>query len=167
MEPDAFPAPFDRHTETVRPEWIDYNGHMNVAFYVLAFDHATDAFFEAMEFGAAWRARAARSFFAVEGHIRYLAELKAGETLAVATTLLAADEKRIRFFHAMRAGDGRAVAQVEFVALQVDLATRRTSAFAPDDSARLAAVLRAHAGLKRPADAGRGIERPPLREGRP
>jgi acyl-CoA thioester hydrolase len=167
MESDTFPAPFDRHAETVRPEWIDYNGHMNVAFYVLAFDHATDAFFEAMGFGAEWRARAGRSFFAVEGHIRYLAELRAGETLAVATTLLAADEKRIRFFHAMRAGDGRAVAQVEFVALQVDLATRRTAAFAPDDVARLAAVLRAHAGLQRPADAGRGIERPPLREGAP
>ena len=27
-----------RTTLTVLPEWIDHNGHMNVAYYVLAFD---------------------------------------------------------------------------------------------------------------------------------
>ena len=134
---------------------------------MLAFDHATHPFFDAMGFGAEWRAREGRSLFAVEGHIRYLAELRAGEGLAVATTLLAADDRRIRFFHAMRAADGRDVATMELVGLVVDMGARRAAAFAPADSARLAAVLRAHARLKRPEAAGRAIERPPLREGPP
>ena len=39
-------GPLQLHESVVQPEWIDYNGHMNVAFYVLAFDHATDAFLD-------------------------------------------------------------------------------------------------------------------------
>jgi acyl-CoA thioester hydrolase len=159
-----FPAPFDRHAEPVRPEWIDYNGHMNVAYYVLAFDNATDTFFEAMDFGEAWRRRSGRSFFAVEGHIRYLGELKPGETLTVETVLLAADAKRIHYFHTMRnAATGAIAATVEFLSLHVDMAGRRSVAFSPDDRARIDGFVRAHAGLARPEAAGRRVSMPPLR----
>ena len=44
-------APLQIHKGTVLPEWIDYNGHMNVAFYMLAFDQATDAFFDYLGMG--------------------------------------------------------------------------------------------------------------------
>ena len=37
------PAPFDRYRTVVRPEWIDHNGHMNMGFYLVVFDLATDA----------------------------------------------------------------------------------------------------------------------------
>jgi acyl-CoA thioesterase FadM len=92
------PAPLDLHRETVRPEWIDYNGHMNVAFYVLAFDHATDVFFDFLELGEPYRQQTGNSLFALEAHIVYKAELKQGETLRVTTQLLAHDEKRRTFF---------------------------------------------------------------------
>ncbi|MBI3507132.1 MAG: thioesterase family protein [Proteobacteria bacterium] len=165
MEAQAgFPAPFDRHAEPVRPEWIDYNGHMNVAFYVLAFDNATDTFFEAMDFGAAWRRRTDRSFFAVEGHVRYLGELKPGETLAITTQLVAADAKRIHYFHTMRnAASGAVAATIEFLSLHVDMRSRRAVPFAPDDRARIDAVARAHAHLPAPEAAGRRVSMPPLR----
>jgi acyl-CoA thioester hydrolase len=159
-----FPAPFDRHVEPVRPEWIDYNGHMNVAFYVLAFDNATDVFFEAMDFGAAWRRRTNCSFFAVEGHVRYLGETKLGDRLAVSTRLIGADAKRIHYFHEMRAGEsGALAATMEFLSLHVDMGARRAVPFAPDDRARVDAFARAHAHLPVPDAAGRRVAMPPLR----
>jgi acyl-CoA thioester hydrolase len=48
---DAIPTPFDRFRTEIRREWIDYNGHMNVAYYVLVFDHATDAFWDYLGIG--------------------------------------------------------------------------------------------------------------------
>lgn len=158
-----FPAPLDRHSEPIRPEWIDYNGHMNVAYYVLAFDSATDVFFEAMGFGAAWRTASGRSFFAVDAHVRYVGELRLGERLAVATQLLSADAKRLRYFHTMRnAATGAVAATAEFLSLQVDMVTRRVVPFAADDQARIDAVVRAHTILPVPPAAGRGIALPPL-----
>jgi hypothetical protein len=62
-----FPTPIDRHRERVRPEWIDYNGHMNVAYYVLVFDHGTDVLFDLLDVGAGYRARSNCSLFAMEG----------------------------------------------------------------------------------------------------
>jgi len=164
IEASKFPTPFDRHVEPVRSEWIDYNGHMNVAYYVLAFDNATDTFFEAMDFGESWRRRSGRSFFAVEGHIRYLGELKLGERLAVETVVLAADSKRIHYFHSMRnAATGAIAATVEFLSLHVDMAGRRSVAFAPEDRVRIDGYAHAHAGLARPDAAGRRVSMPPLR----
>lgn len=164
IDVSALPVPFDRHVEPVRPEWIDYNGHMNVSYYVLAFDNATDTFFEAMDFGAAWRTRSNRSFFAVEGHIRYLGELRPGERLAVTIQLLGADAKRIHYFHTMtNAATGAIAATAEFLSLHVDMASRRSVPFAAEDQARIDAVARAHAGLPRPEAAGRRVAMPPLR----
>jgi acyl-CoA thioester hydrolase len=45
-------APFDQHRATVLPEWIDWNGHMNVGYYVVAFDKATDTLCN--QFGCSW-----------------------------------------------------------------------------------------------------------------
>ena len=154
----AFAAPFDRHAEAIRPEWIDYNGHMNVAFYVLVFDNATDALFEAMDFGAAWRKRSGRSFFAAEAHVRYLAELTLGEEVRVATQILGADAKRLHCFHSMRRKKtGIVAATMEMLSLHVDLGMRRAVPFAQDDRARIAGFAAAHAGLPIPDGAGRAV----------
>ena len=57
MTLQEIPAPLAIHKETVLPEWIDYNGHMNVAFYVLAFDHATDAMLEFLQLTHGYKAK--------------------------------------------------------------------------------------------------------------
>jgi acyl-CoA thioester hydrolase len=146
------------HVEPVRPEWIDYNGHVNVAYYLIAFDNATDAFFDALGFDAAWRARTGRSFFAVEGHIRYLGEVKLGERLAIETRLLAADAKRVHYFHTMRVEGRDAVASTfECLSLHIDMGTRRSAPFAADDLARVQAVASAHAALPPPDGVGRAV----------
>src|SRR5690606_38613125 len=94
-------APLRLHREAIRPEWIDYNGHLNVAYYVLVFDHATDRFFDRLGLDAAWRAAENRSTFALEQHVMHLRELKLGDSVVVTTQLLDYDARRLHFFHAM------------------------------------------------------------------
>jgi acyl-CoA thioester hydrolase len=153
-----FQTPFARHVEPVRPEWIDYNGHMNVAYYLIVFDNATDAFFDALGFDAAWRAASGRSFFAVEGHIRYLGETKLGQDLAVETRLLGVDAKRIHYFHTMRVeGTPTIASSFECLSLHVGMATRRSTPFAPEDLARAQAAAAAHAALPPPEGVGSAV----------
>ena len=144
-----------RHVEPVRPEWIDYNGHMNVAYYLVAFDNATDVLFDALGFDEAWRKRTGRSFFAVEGHIRYLGETKLGQNLEVESRLLAVDAKRIHYFHTMRIeGEAAVAATFESLSLHVDMATRRSAPFSPEDLARARAAV---STLPPPEGVGRAV----------
>ena len=46
VKDDYEAAPIRTSTRTVPPEWIDYNGHMNVAYYTMAFDQAADEILE-------------------------------------------------------------------------------------------------------------------------
>lgn len=162
----VIPAPLDEHRDTVRPEWIDYNGHMNVAYYVLVFDRATDVWFEHLGLGEAYRTRSGSSIFALELHVLYLAELKQGDPLRVTTQLLDHDEKRLHFFHRMyHAERGTLSACLEIVVMNVGLSSRKAEPFPPEVQAQIAAVAQAHAALPRPPEAGRviGLKRPAKR----
>ncbi len=97
----AFEAPISRWKERVLPEWLDYNGHMNVAYFVLIFDHGTDAFYPLIRTRRPYRQRTGKSTFAVETHITYRRELSVNEEVAVTTQLLGFDDKRIHYFHRM------------------------------------------------------------------
>jgi len=104
--------------ETVRPEWIDYNGHMSEAFYVLVFGYATDAMMDAVGLGPEYRERTGCSLYTVEAHVRYLDEVVEGGQLAVRTRVLGVAGKKLRFVHEMRVGE-RLVATSELFALHV------------------------------------------------
>jgi acyl-CoA thioester hydrolase len=144
--------------ETVREEWTDYNGHLNLAYYVLIFDHATDAFYPLVGLGQAYRERTNRSTFAVESHVTYDAELRAGAEVRCTTQLLGFDEKRIHYFHAMHhAAEGFLAATTELLAVHVDLAVRRVAPMPKTVLERLAAMLEEHRGWPRPKQAGRVI----------
>lgn len=157
-----FPAPFAAHTETVRPEWIDYNGHMNVAYYVLVFDHATDALFEALGLGARYRQSTDLTLFAVESHILYQHEVGLGAPLRVESRVLGVDGKRLHFGHEMFHGtEGWRAATIELMAVHIDLGTRRTSPFPPDRQEVLDGAAAAHARLPAADWAGRRISLAP------
>jgi acyl-CoA thioester hydrolase len=129
------------HEATVRPEWVDYNHHMNEAYYVLVFGDATDAFYDHVGFDDAFRRREHVSLYTVEAHIRYLAEAHEGEALRIGTRLLAYDEKRLRLHHTMvRRDDAETLAIIELQALHVDKRVVRSSEFHPEIAARIAAV---------------------------
>jgi acyl-CoA thioester hydrolase len=152
------PSPIVLHEERVRPEWIDYNGHMNVAYYVLAFDHATDAFLDYLGLDDAHRRETGGSTFAAEAHVNYLQEVSEGDPLRFATQLLAYDEKRLHFFHQMyHADEGYLAATSEWLTLYIDLNVRRVSAMPDFVQDRVAAVWQTHRTLERPEQAGRSI----------
>ncbi|CBS86115.1 thioesterase family protein [Azospirillum lipoferum] len=151
-------TPLDLHRESVRPEWIDYNGHMNVAYYLLAFDHATDAVLDRFGIGKAYVAAENRSVFVVDAHLTYAREVTEGAPLRFDSLVLGADAKRLHLFHEMRhAEEGWLAATAEFMLLHVDLATRKTSPFPPEVAAALTQQAAAHAAGPRPPQAGRGV----------
>ena len=122
----------------MRPEWIDHNGHLNLAYYILLFDEATDALWGPLGLGQAIRA-AGFGTFAVETHTQYRAELMEGETVGVRSAVLGADGKRLHVAHEMRRmRDGVVSAQQELLYLCVNMETRRAAAWPGEIGARLA-----------------------------
>lgn len=142
----------------VEASWIDANGHVNVAFYVLAFDRAVDALLARIGMDAASIAARQMSVFSAEMHVCYLDELRAGDALRISGRVLGVDARRMHFFLEMHdAVDGRAAATLEQVALHVDLEQRRTAPFPEPVRARIEALRDEHAGLDRPPQAGRSV----------
>ncbi|UEM05389.1 thioesterase family protein [Skermanella rosea] len=146
------------HSETVRPEWIDYNGHMNVAYYVLAFDHATDRLLDHAGLGAAYVKAENRSVFVLEMHVTYEREVRQGDPLAFATRILGVDGKRVHLMHAMHHGtEGWLAATNELVLMHVDLGARRSCPL-PDAARLLLDEVRAsQSGMPVPPQVGRVI----------
>jgi acyl-CoA thioester hydrolase len=151
-------APLALHRETVDPAWIDYNGHMNLAYYVLAFDHVTDAFFDYLGLGAAYLEANDCSTFALESHVTYGREMKAGDPMRFETQLLDHDAKRLHYMHFMyHAEEGYMASTNELVSLHVDMGQRRSAPMPQSVIERLDRVAAAHSALARPPQAGQVI----------
>ena len=142
----------------VRPEWLDYNGHLNEAYYLLVFSHATDLLLDLIGMGDADRRRERVSVFTLETHLRYLREVRGGETVEVEVRVLDLDAKRAHLFCAMRrAGEVETAATAEMLWLHVDTLTRRGAPFRAEVWARLEAFRAREAGRPRPEGAGRSV----------
>ena len=149
------------HEATVLPAWIDYNGHMNLAYYVVVFDQATDALYDRLGIWLPYRQATGNSCFTVETHTIYEQEVKLGDRVRVHTHLLGADAKRLHYFHEMfHVGEGYRAAVQELMALHVDLSVRRTTPFPPDRQTVIDAALARCDVLPRPKEAGRRISMP-------
>lgn len=149
------------HRERVLPGWVDYNGHMNVAYYVLAFDHATDAVLDRLGVGEAYRLATDCSVFVGEMHVNYLQEVMEGDDLQIDSRLLAMDEKRLVLFHEMTCPRlGQAVASNEVLCVHVDLGLRRAAPWPAAIAATLQCAVAAEADLPVPARSGRAIRLP-------
>ncbi len=157
---NGFPAPFARYAGEVLPAWIDSNDHMNLAYYVVLFDHGTDAIYAALGMGADYKQRYRAGTFAVETHTLYRAELRVGARVAVESLVVGADAKRLHLAHTMLGADGNPAAMQEILFLHVDLETRRVSPWPADILANLLAARDAHARLPRPDWLGRHIAIP-------
>ena len=152
-------APLEIHTDIVRPEWIDYNGHMNVAYYVLAFDFATDAFFDYIGLDHVYKAEANCTTFIVDMNVSYLGEVLEGDRLRFSTQVLDADEKRLHYFHRMfHAEKGYLAATNEIMAVHISLETRRVAPMRADLRQRVEALRENHTILPIPEQAGRIIK---------
>ena len=153
----SIPAPFVWSDLKVLPEWVDENKHMNVAFYLKAFDDAFYGVYQA--WGMDFAEVHARGFttFAAENHITYQGELFLGDSFSVETILIDFDRKRIRWFMHMRKADGSLAATCEWLLLFVDIRGRKVTEMPDELFDGLAAINTAHDALPRPAQLGRGI----------
>jgi len=137
---------------------------MNLAYYVLLFDLATDTIYNALGIGPEYRATTGNSTFTAEAHTIYERELRLGERVRITSHLLGADAKRLHYFHEMfHAEQGHRVATQELLSLHIDLRVRRTTAFAPELLERMQRVVRAGAEGSLPAGVGRRIVMPVAR----
>lgn len=151
----SIPAPLKLHKDLIVPEWIDYNGHMNVAYYVLVFDRATDDFFDFMGLTPEYRAAGNVSAFTAEMHVNYIREVKEGDEVYVTTQLLDYDAKRFHYFHRMyHAEQNYLAATSELLCLFVDMNQRRVTQMPPPILNRLAEIKQSHAKLPLPEQAG-------------
>lgn len=113
---------------TVQPEWIDVNDHMNVAYYVLAFDMGVDQLWNKFGITDDYIRNERGSTFAVEAHISYLGELVLDDPFVVTSQLLSYDEKRIHQFMRLYNQKSKVLAATaEWMNLHVNLDSRRVS----------------------------------------
>jgi len=131
-------SPPPLHQE-IRPEWVDYNGHLSEAYYALVFGFATDALIEHVGADADYRAATGCSLYTVELHIRYLHEVRRESAVRVDTRVVGSGAKKLHLCHEMTAGD-RLVATEEVMALHVDQAAGKSSPFPQEIADRISAL---------------------------
>ncbi len=160
------------YTDQVRPEWVDYNGHLRDAFYLLLYSLATDALMDDIGLdhpGRPERMRQAAtagqaqprhgySMFSLECHIHYFHELRLGTKVEVRTRLLAHDAKRLHLYSSMHcAGEEPVMSAAEQLLLHVDLAGPRAAPFQPEVLQNVRAMALADAAWPRPSHLGKVI----------
>ena len=124
-------SPFRTKNQTVLGEWIDYNGHMNVAYYTLAFDKALDFFFEdVLNIGPSFVEKNKEGPFALKASYNYFSELLESESFFVDISILDFDSKRVHVFGEMRKDKSLELSAVfETVLMNMDLSARKVKQY--------------------------------------
>ena len=155
------PAPFLSSVMQIEPAWIDYNGHLNMAYYNVMFDRAIDELWLNLGIGPGYMKERHGSTFTAECHVRYLREIHLGDPVQITIHLVAADEKRLHTFEELRhATEGWVSATSENMTIHINMTARKTAPFPPDIRARIQAVTDSHAAVPRPEGIGRKIAMP-------
>ena len=139
------------YSTPVREEWIDYNGHLSEAYYVLVFGFATDAAMEALGLGEDYREATGCSLYTVEAHVRYVQEVNRDAQLEVRTLVAGSAQKKLHLAHEMRV-DGEVVATEEILGIHVDQTSGRATVL--PEATRASAAERT---VEAPAWVGRAI----------
>jgi acyl-CoA thioester hydrolase len=151
-------APFIGAIKTVEPEWIDYNGHFNMAYYAVLFDRTGDEAFELIGLGPEYIRSSNASYFTLEAHLTYARELAAGDPVKVTVQLLDYDAKRIHYVQEMfHAEKNWLAATMEAICMHIDMTAKRASPFPLEMLERIAAMHAAHQGLPVPPQVGHRI----------
>jgi acyl-CoA thioester hydrolase len=151
-------APLVLHRGKIQRDWIDYNGHMNVAYYVLVFDNATDALLDFLGMDENYRSDTGFTTYVLETHVTYDRELKEKEPVRVHTQLLDFDAKRLHYFSQMyHDEEDFLAATTEIMLMHIDSRGPKAVPMPGPVLERVEAVMAAHRGLPRPPQAGRVI----------
>lgn len=140
-------APFRSDLMTVRPEWIDYNGHLNMAYYNVLMDLGSDEAFAALGLGPAYRERTGCTTYSAEYRMQYKRELHEGDAVRVTLQLLDHSDRSFHFAQELFHADGWLAARGEGLGLHVDQSGPKVAPMPADVMDRMAAMQAAHALL--------------------
>lgn len=151
-------APFKGKRKTVKDEWIDYNGHFNMAYYSVLFDECCDEAFRLAGLGPQYLKQHNCSYFTLEAQVNYLHELKAGDEVDISLQLYDFDAKRIHFFlHMYHAKEGWLAATMESLCMHVDMTKKKGCPWPDDIRKNISIMYEAHRDLPTPPQLGHTI----------
>ncbi len=150
-------APFISSPMQIEPQWIDYNGHLNMAYYNVLFDRCGDEAYAQLGIGPDYAASRGLTTYIAQFHVSYLRELHQGDEVRIGFHLLDHDDRMFHFHQEIRHSDGWLAATGEGLTLHVDMSGPKVAPFPPDIAARVAAMRAAHADLAVPESVGRTI----------
>jgi len=150
-------APFRSSIMTVRPEWIDYNGHLNMAYYNVLFDHCADEVYERLGFGPDYHKTTGNTTYVAEFHLAYVRELHVNDPVTVTFQLIDFDEKRFHAYQEIWHQDGWLAATGEALTLHVDQSGPKVAPMPEDVLKKVRSLAEEHASLPRPSRVGASI----------
>jgi acyl-CoA thioester hydrolase len=154
----TYPQPFISSKFSIEPQWIDYNGHFNMAYYNVLFDRAADEVFALLGLGPDYVKATNNSFFTLETHTTYVRELAPTDQVIVETHFLDADHKRVHYVQQMKhSDDGWLSCVLEVMVSHVDLTIHKTSNFPEAVAACIQTALADHKTLPIPPQVGHRI----------
>lgn len=149
--------PFRSSVLTVKPDWIDYNGHLNMAYYSVLFDLCADEIYNQMGFGPDYHAKTGNTTYVAEFHVAYIRELHVNDPVTVTFQLVDYDAKRFHSYQEIYHQDGWLAATGEALTLHVDQSGPRVAPMPTSVLERVAALHAAHAALPKPERVGASI----------
>lgn len=151
------PSPIVSPPIEIERAWIDYNGHLNMAYYNVVFDRGSDVAFDQMGIGIDYVRQRGLTIYTAEVHICYVRELHLGDSVRVSFQLLDHDDKRLHAYQEIRHVDGWLAATSEVLSLHIDMAGPKVAPFPADILEAVGRLRREHGMLPRPERAGRSI----------
>jgi len=155
-------APHTCPTQRVDASWIDYNGHLNMAYYHVMFDRAVDHVYDGLGIGASYVEHAQGSCFTMEVHVNYVNELVLDDPVQITWQLLDHDSKRLHYYQEMfHAETGQLAATSEQLAMHVDMRQRASAPFPQQPYQAICELMARHRSLPVPERVGQrmGIRR--------
>ena len=150
-------APFMSTPMSVEEGWIDYNGHMNMAYYNVLFDRCADQIFDHLGIGAAYAKERNLTIYTAEIHVCYVQELHLGDEVRCSLQVIDHDDKRLHVYQELLHADGWLSATCEALSLHVDMSGPKVAPFPADIMPNVERLANTHAGLATPDRAGRKI----------
>ena len=154
-----FTAPFISDPMPVEPQWIDYNDHLNMAYYNVLMDRGVDQLWDRLGFGIDYRAQTGCTTFSAEYHMRYLREIHLGDHVRASFQLIDHTDKSFHFYQELIHADGWVSARGEGLGLHVDQSgdTPRVAPMPAHILSGFQSLMRAHKSLPRPSTTGKPI----------
>jgi acyl-CoA thioester hydrolase len=150
-------APLTTSEMGIEPDWIDYNGHLNMAYYSVLFDRSADDAYELLGMGPNYARERRHTTYSAEFHICYLRELHLDHRVRCRFQLIDFDEKRFHTYQELFHVDGWVAATAETLTLHIDMSGPKVAPMPADILERMRKMHEAHSALPRPERVGRSI----------